>query len=95
MDPFLLPSSLKVVDVQDTSDRLVVTVQDTREDVCCRSCRQPSRRIHSHYLRVTQDTAVGDRAMEVHLHVQRLRCDTAICSHLTFAEGCVALTGSG
>ena len=86
MDPFLLPSSLKVVDVQDTPDRLVVTVQDTREYVCCPSCGQPSRRIHSHYLRVTQDTAVGDRAVEVHLHVRRLRCDTATCSHLIFAE---------
>ena len=86
MDPFLLPSSLNVVDVQDTPDRLIVTVQDTREYVCCPSCGQPSRRIHSHYLRVTQDTAVGDRAVEVHLHVRRLRCDTASCSHLTFAE---------
>ena len=86
MDPFLLPSSLKVVDVQDTPDRLVVTVQDTREHVCCPSCGQPSRRIHSHYLRATQDTAVGDRAVEVHLHVRRLRCDTKACSHLTFAE---------
>lgn len=86
MDSFLLPSSLKVVDVQDTPNRLVVTVQDTREYVCCPSCGQPSRRIHSHYLRVTQDTAVGDRAVEVHLHVRRLRCDTATCSHLTFAE---------
>ena len=86
MDSFLLPSSLKVVDVQDTPDCLVVTVQDTREYVCCPSCGQPSRRIHSHYLRVTQDTAVGNRAVEVHLHVRRLRCDTAMCSHLTFAE---------
>ena len=86
MDPFLLPSSLKVVDVQDAQDRLVVTVQDTREYVCCPSCGQPSRRVHSHYLRVTQDTAVGDRAVEVHLHVRRLRCDTVQCSHVTFAE---------
>ena len=87
MDPFLLPSSLKVVDVQDTPDRLIVSVQDTpdrlivsvqdtREYVCRPSCGQPSRRIHSYYLRVTQDTAVGDRAVEVHLHVRRLRCDT-------------------
>ena len=75
MDSFLLPSSLKVVDVQDIADRLVVTVQDTREYVCCPSCGQPSRQIHSHYLRVTQDTAVGDRAVEVHLHVRRLRCE--------------------
>ena len=86
MDSFLLPSSLKVVDVQDTSERLIVTVQDTREHVCCPSCGQPSRRIHSHYLRVTQDTAMDDRAVEVHLHVRRLRCDTKACSHLTFAE---------
>lgn len=86
MDPFLLPSSLKVVDVQDTQGRLIVTVKDTREHVCCPSCGQPSRRVHSHYLRVTQDTAVGDRAVEVHLHVRRLRCDTVQCSHVTFAE---------
>ena len=86
MDSFLLPSTLKVVDIQDTPDHLVVTVQDTREYVCCPSCGQPSRRIHSHYLRVTQDTAVGDRAVEVHLHVRRLRCDTGVCRHLTFAE---------
>ncbi len=86
MDPFLLPSSLKVVDVQDSPDRLVVTVQDTREYVYCPSCGQPSRRIHSHYLRTTQDTAVGNRAVEVHLHVRRLRCDTVQCNRVTFAE---------
>lgn len=86
MDSFLLPSSLKVVNVLDTPDRLVVTVQDTREYVCCPSCGQPSRRIHSHYLRVTQDTAMGDRAVELHLHVRRLRCDTVQCNHVTFAE---------
>ena len=50
--------------------------------------RMGSRRIHSYYLRVTQaqDTSVGDRAVEVHLHVRRLRCDTKACSHLIFAE---------
>ena len=73
MDPFLLPSTLKVVDIQDTPDYLVVTVQDTREYVCCLSCGEPSRRIHSHHLRVTQDTAVDGHAVEVHLHVRRLR----------------------
>ena len=29
---------------------------------------------------------MGDRAVEVHLHVRRLRCDTGVCRHLTFAE---------
>ena len=86
MDAFLLPSSLKVVAIQDTPDRFIVTVEDTRVQVCCPSCGQPSRRTHIRYRRVTQDTALGDRVVEVHLRVRRLRCGTEGCPHVTFAE---------
>jgi transposase len=86
MNTYFLPDSLTVTATQTSADQLILTVRDTRPQVCCPVCGQPSGRIHSHYLRVTQDAAMSDHAVEVRLQVRRLRCTTPSCPRQTFAE---------
>ena len=86
MNTYFLPDSLTVTTTQTTANHLVLTARDLRPRVCCPDCGALSGRVHSHYLRVIQDAALSDHAVEVRLLVRRLRCTTSKCPRQTFAE---------
>ncbi len=84
--PFHLPG-FRIAQVQATADTLLtITAHATARRAACPRCQQPSRRVHSYYLRAPRDVPISDQAVQLRLHVRRFRCLTPQCAQRTFAE---------
>ncbi len=84
--PFRLPG-FRIAYTQAPSDAtLIITAHARARRVRCPHCQQPSRRVHSYYVRSPQDLPIADRAVQLRLHVRRFRCLAPQCPQRTFAE---------
>lgn len=91
----LLLPQLATVDVESVvvEEAVLVVTAATRDGPApCTGCGQPSRRVHSAYLRHIADEAVGGRPLRIDLHVRRLYCANRACPKTTFAEQVPGLT---
>lgn len=74
-------------------DRVVAAGSSVRFDATtcvptadCPMCGQPSRRVHSRYVRRLDDHGVSGRQVRIRLQVRRLFCQNPACPRRIFAE---------
>jgi transposase len=79
--PGLTVDSARLVD-----GTLILQAHHAALQACCPSCRQPSLRVHSRYLRTPRDLPISDHKLRLLLSVRRFFCETATCAQSTFAE---------
>ena len=79
--PGLTVDSLRLVD-----GTLILQAHHAAPQACCPTCHQPSRRMHSRYLRNPRDLPISDHKVRLLLSVRRFFCETATCAQCTFAE---------
>ena len=83
----LLASSCLSLDTIVSRPSLIEVRARCRVDTaCCPLCNEPSRRVHSRYVRSLADLPWQGVAVRVQLLVRRFRCDTTSCSRSLFAE---------
>lgn len=83
--PFRLPG-FHITDVQARGAALTIWAHATMPSACCPRCQQPSRRVHSYYLRAPRDLPISDLSVHLRLRVRRFRCLVSACGQRTFAE---------
>lgn len=82
----LLPVGLAVDRVTVAPDRVVVAVRARAAAGSCPTCRRPSRRVHSRYVRRLGDLPWQGRVGRLELQVRRFRCSAPGCPRRVFAE---------
>jgi transposase len=70
---------------QESGD-LLFALRSTTSTSCCPLCQQPSRRVHSQYVRYVADLAWATQPVRLRLHIRRFRCSTPTCTRRIFAE---------
>ena len=66
--------------------RLILMAAMIATNSTCPDCRQPSDRIHGHYLRTLADLPWATAPIELRVIVRRFRCCTCTCRRQTFAQ---------
>ena len=84
--PFFSLPGFEILNTSETDDLLTVTATSILRESICPHCCQPSRRVHSYYIRQPLDLPINERAVRLQLHVRRFRCLNPACSAKTFAE---------
>jgi transposase len=77
---------LRVEQVQDTGDAVVIRARCRAAQARCPACGAVSSRVHAGYARVVADGAAGGRPVLIALSVRRFRCPEPSCPKATFAE---------
>ncbi len=77
---------LRVQQVEDTGDTVVIRARCRARQARCPLCRAVSSRVHGGYGRVVADGAAGGRPVLIALSVRRFRCPDPSCPRVTFAE---------
>jgi transposase len=77
---------LRVQQVEDTGDTVVIRACCRARQARCPLCRVVSSRVHGGYARVVADGAAGGRPVLIALSVRRFRCPDPSCPRVTFAE---------
>ena len=77
---------LRVGQVEDTGDAVVIRASCRAGQARCPSCGAASSRVHGGYARVVADGAAGGRPVLIALSVRRFRCAEPSCPRATFAE---------
>ncbi len=85
MIPFRLPG-FEVQDISVTEAEITITACATRVIAVCPACQHPSSRLHSFYTRAPADLPISGKAVRLHLHVRRFRCQNPQCPKRTFVE---------
>jgi transposase len=81
---FLDSSSLTLQHVDATT--VTVVVRLTATQARCPACQQPSRHVHSRYVRKVADLPLEGRAVHIELQVRRFFCLASQCPRQIFAE---------
>ena len=76
---------LRVQQVEDTGDTVVIRACCRAEQARCPVCGAVSSRVHGGYARVVADGAASGRPVLVALSVRRFRCPDPTCPKATFA----------
>ncbi len=66
--------------------QLTLTVRTTAAEAPCPTCAQPTRRVHSRYIRTVTDLPCAALPIRWQLHSRRFLCTNAACPRRTFAE---------
>ena len=77
---------LRVGQVEDTGDAVVIRASCRAAQARCPSCGAVSSRVHGGYARVVADGAASGRPVLIALSVRRFRCPEPSCPRATFAE---------
>ena len=77
---------LRVGQVEDTGDTVVIRTSCRAAQARCPLCGAVSSRVHGGYARVVADGAAGGRPVLIALSVRRFRCPEPSCPKATFAE---------
>src|SRR5579864_8292634 len=85
-------AGLRVHQVEDTGDAVMISASCRAEAACCPRCGQYSARVHGAYARVVADGAAGGRPVLIVLQVRRFRCRNPECPAVTFAEQAAGLS---
>jgi transposase len=85
-------AGLRVHQVEDTGDAVVISASCIASPECCPACGSVSARVHGGYSRTVADGAVGGRPVLVVLRVLRFLCVNPSCPKATFAMQADGLT---
>lgn len=92
----LLPSQaqlqLKNWSLDDTNQRLTLTVSTVEPVVSCPVCETPTHRVHSRYERTLQDLPCSRYAVTLWLQVRKFFCINPACKRRIFTERLPAVT---
>ena len=77
---------LRVGQVEDTGDAVVIRASCRAAQARCPLCGAVSSRVHGGYARMVADGAAGGRPVLIALSVRRFRCPEPSCPKATFAE---------
>ena len=83
--PFSLPG-FQIDEVTKVRDKLIVVARAVGETAICPDCAEPSRHVHSNYVRSPRDLPCGGQVVQLVLHVRRFKCLNTRCTRKTFAE---------
>jgi transposase len=75
---------LDAISLDDDAIRFVLSTVQTAPR--CPGCNQPSRRVHSGYVRAPADLPCGGVPLRLELHARRFHCDEANCPRRVFTE---------
>ena len=81
-----IPQTLCVRRVSTIEDRFIVEAKPYGDLSKCPTCSQPSRRIHSTYVRTVRDLPTSGRQVIIRALARRFRCLNTGCARQTFAE---------
>ncbi len=82
----VLPAGLALQQVEVDADVTVITVRSAGLETRCPGCGEPTRRVHSRYLRTLLDLPMGGRAVRLRVAARRFRCGVPQCARRIFAE---------
>ena len=85
----MLPFSLPGFEIQEVSvvgTRVGISASSTSPTAACPTCHQPSKRLHSYYLRSPLDFQVEWTSRSTPVTVRRFRCQNQQCVQKTYAE---------
>jgi transposase len=83
-DPCCL--QLMSVEVDDALNLITASATTTASEAACPLCQQPSKRVHSHYLRTLTDLPCCGQRVKWIIQVRRFRCLNPACSRKLFSE---------
>ena len=83
---FLDSALLTLQHVDSDTTTATVFVRVTATEACCPVCMQPSKRIHSRYVRRLADLPWQARVVHIHVEVRRFICLVPQCPRRIFAE---------
>jgi transposase len=85
-----LPDYFRITDLQINdgvhTQALTLSICSSRRFACCPLCQRPSRRAHSHYVRILADLPCGGQALLLNVTVRRFFCGNPHCPRRVFAE---------
>ena len=81
-----LPEELEVESVEMSESVLTITAVSINPHPCCPLCGEPSRRVHSSYLRQVADLPCSGQQVRLVLHVRKYFCEIMTCVRKIFAE---------
>jgi len=82
----VIPSGLVIEGVTPDAGVILITARAVSATATCPLCENPSRRVHSRYIRRVSDLPCAGRGIRLHLAARRFRCDEALCRQRIFAE---------
>ena len=75
----LVPSGLVIESVSNAAETIIVTVRRGTGAAVCPLCKQPSRRVHSRYLRGALDLPCSGQSVRLRVMTRRFLCATGDC----------------
>lgn len=81
-DPTVL--ALEQIDLQ--AQQITLIIRTTASEVSCPTCAQPSRRVHSRYIRSVADLPCAGLPVRWQLQTRRFFCPNPACPRRTFTE---------
>ncbi|WP_442863867.1 transposase family protein [Anaeromicrobium sp.] len=82
----LLDKNLDYVEHEIIDNTIYVKVISNRENVCCKYCNTPSKKVHSRYNRSFQDLPIQGKKVIIILENRKMFCLNPNCNKTTFAE---------
>ena len=81
-----LPEGIRVDQIQNTEQGLLIEAVATTLTSCCPLCSQESSSIHCHYRRPLRDVPCAGRRVQLLLTVRKFSCRNPLCPRKVFAE---------
>jgi transposase len=82
----LIPDGLIIDNSAENEGLIVVSARAKADEQACPRCGNPSRRIHSRYVRTAADLPSAGKKVELRLVTRRFVCTTPVCQRRIFAE---------
>ena len=82
----IAPTGLAIDRVEFAAGQISITGRSGSPVSICPSCRRPSARVHSRYLRTLADLPSHGRPVRITLAARRFRCTTSGCGKRIFVE---------
>lgn len=86
----LLPDAaeleLSSIEFDESTKILVATALTTAQTARCPACQQPSKRVHSRYIRTLADLPCSGQPVRWQVQVRRFRCLNEACKRKLFTE---------
>lgn len=80
------PAAIRLDHYISTSEAIILVVEAVQQNPACPSCGEPSASLHSRYVRRLADLPWHDVAVQLELHVRKLRCRNQLCEQKVFCE---------
>ena len=80
------PAELRLDYLISEADSITIVVATARSTARCPTCRHPSQRVHSRYVRFLADLPWNGIAVRLRLHTRRFFCSSTACARRIFTE---------